>query len=171
MGRLVTVKKVEAEQKKAVQYVKASMLYPSVLIGLISLILGYGALIYLLFKGRFFANLIADSLVLLGFGILLGWLQYRYHHFLLEHYPEYYAERHRRTELMRSGRLRKIEIASKPVHRGRWIIPYLYLVAFIGLLALVIYYVPRLNTLSAVFLPLAGFYNARFFCWKRRLNL
>jgi hypothetical protein len=171
MGRLVTVKKVEAERQKAIQYVKTSILYPSVFIGLVSLILGYGALIYLLFKGKYFANLVADSLVLLGIGILLGWAQARYHHFLLERYPEYYAERRRRAEQIRTGRLRKIEIAPKPAHRGRWLIPYLYLAASIGLLALVIYYTPRLNAYSAIFLPLAGLYNARFFFWKRKLHL
>ena len=171
MGRIITVKKVEAERQKAVQYIKSSILYPSVFLGLLSIILGYGALIYLLFSGRHLAQIVADSFILLGFGLLLGWFQFLYHRFLLEHYPEYYAERRRKSEQVRAGRFRKFGVVPKPVHRGRWLIPYLYWVAFIGFIALAVYYSMRLNAMAAIFLPLAGFYNLRFFFWKRKLHL
>ena len=171
MVRIITAKKTESERQKASQYVKASIIYPSALLGLISLILGYGALIYLLFKGRYFANIVLDSLVLLGVGILLGLAQYFYQRFLFENYTEYYAERQRRTERLRSGHARKLDILEKPNHKWRWIVPFVYIIAFIGTVSLIIIYAIRLNPVSAVFLPLTGFYNIRFFFWKRKLHL
>lgn len=171
MVRVVTARRAESERQKAIQYIKTSIIYPSALLGLISLVLGYGALIYLLFKGRFLASVVLDSFVLLGVGILLGWLQYFYQRFLFENHPEYYAERRRRTELLRAGQARKLDVLEKPNHKGRRIIPYIYLGAFVGAVAMVITYATRLNTLSAVFLLLAGLYNVRFFFWKRKLRL
>jgi hypothetical protein len=171
MVRVITARKAESERQKAIQYVKTSIIYPSALLGLISLVLGYGALIYLLFKGRFFASIVLDSFILLGVGILLGWFQYFYQRFLFENYPEYYAERRRRAERLRTGQARKLDILEKPDHKGRRIIPFVYLVAFVGAVAMIITYATRLNPISAVFLLLAGFYNVRFFFWKRKLRL
>jgi hypothetical protein len=171
MVRVATVRRAESEQQKAIQYIKTSIVYPSALLGLISLVLGYGALIYLFFKGRFFANVVLDSFILLGVGVLLGWLQYFYQRYLFENFPEYYAERRRRAERLRSGQARKLAVLEKPNHKGRRIVTYIYIGAFVGAVAMMITYATRLNPLSSVFLLLAGFYNVRFFFWKRKLRL
>lgn len=171
MVRVLTARKAEFEQQKAVQFIKASIIYPSALLGLISIVLGYGTLIYLLFKGRHFANIMIDSFVLLGIGIVLGWAHYRYQRFLFEHHPGYYAERRRKAERIRTGHSRKFQVIEKPQHQGRWLIPYLYVVLLMGATAVVITYATRLNAISAVFLLLTGYYNVRFLSWKRKLRI
>lgn len=170
MPHFVTVKKAEHERQQAAQYLKNSILYPSALIGLISLILGYGGVGYLIFKGRPLTNLLIHSLILLCAGLSLGLLQALYHHYLLRSHPEYFADRVRRSQLRLSGQIKKVKKIGDPVrvqHLGRWAVPYLYLLVWIGLIFLVVIYTPRLNTFSAVFLLLAGFNNARFFYLKR----
>ena len=171
MVRVATVKKYESERQKAVQYVKTTIIFPSALLGLVSILLGYGALIYLLFKGSFLATVVIDSLILLGAGILLGLGQCLYHRYLFNKFPDYYAQRRRRSEQMRAGNIRKVNTVTKPEHSGRWMVPYLYLAGFAVVVTMIVIYAPRLNPLSAVFLLLAGFYNIRFFFWKRKLRI
>ena len=167
MPRFVTVKKAEHERLQAARYVKNSVLYPSAVIGLISLILGYGGVIYLIFKGRPMTDLFTHSLILLCAGLLLGVFQALYQHYLLRSHPEYFSDRVHRTELRLSGRAKKIGDPVTVAHRGRWAVPYLYLLGWIVSIALIVIYTPRLNTFSAIFLLLAGFHNARFFYLKR----
>ena len=171
MVKIATVRKIESERQRAVDHVKNTIIFPSALLGLISIVVGYGALIYLMFKGQFITNLVVDSLVPMGVGILLGLAQFLYHRFLFDQYPDYYAQRRKRAELLRSKNIRKLETVTKPKHNGRWLVPVVYLTAFGVVLWVMVTYAARLNTLSAIFLTMAGFYNIRFFFWKRKLKV
>ena len=171
MVKIATVRKTENEKQKAAEYMKNTVVIPSALLGLISILLGYGALIYLMFKGGNLAILIMDSMILLFGGIVLGVFQCLYHRYLFDRFPDYYAQRKHRTEQIRSKNIKKINVIEKPKHPGRWIIPYIYLLGFSGMLGLIVYYAARLNPMSAAFLLLAGFYNLRFFFWKWKLGI
>ena len=171
MVKVASVRKTESEREKAVAQVKASILFPSALLGLVSIVLGYGAVIYLMFKGRDFPGLITDSFVLLGTGIAIGLIQSLYHRFLFDRFPEYYAQRRRRSEALRSRNLKRVEILSKPGHAGSWSVPLFYIAGIGGAVALIVFFAARLNPLASVFLLLAGFYNMRFFFWKKKLGV
>ena len=171
MVRIATVKKVESEKKRAVQHVRNTLVYPSAMIGLVSIIVGYGALIYRMFQGGNLPGIIIDSLVLLTVGIALAILQFLYHRYLFQKFPDYYAGRGKRTEQLRAKQLKKMEIVEKPKHRGRWLVPYVYLLAYSSAIGMIVFYALRLNPLSAFFLPLAGFHNVRFLLWRRKLGL
>lgn len=170
MPKFITVKKTENEQQQAARYLKNSLVYSSALIGLISLILGYGGVVYLFFKSGPLPQLLTDSLILLSIGLVAGLLQAGYQHFLYKTRPEYFADRMRRAELRLSRQLKKLGDPVRVEHRGRWAVPYVYLIGWIGFLALIAVYLSKLNVVSAVFLPLAGFFNARFFYLKRFVN-
>jgi hypothetical protein len=167
MPKFITVKKTEQVQQQAARYLKNSLVYSSALIGLISLILGYGGVIYLIFKSGPMTQLLTDSLILLSVGLIAGLLQAGYQHYLYKNHPAYFADRMRRAELRLTRQLKKLGDPARVEHRGRWAVPYLYLVAWAGFLALIAVYLSKLNVVSAVFLPLAGFFNARFFYLKR----
>jgi len=167
MPKFVTVKKTEHEQQQAARYLKNSLVYSSALIGLISLILGYGGVVYLIFKSGPLPQLLTDSLILLSIGLVAGLVQAGYQHYLFKTHPEYFADRMRRAELRLSRQLKKLGEPVRVEHRGRWAVPYLYLIGWTGFLALIVVYLSKLNVVSAVFLPLAGFFNARFFYLKR----
>lgn len=170
MPRFVTVKKAETERQRAGRYLKNSLVFPSALIGLVSLVLGYGGVIYLIFKGRPMTELLTDSLILLSVGLVLGLFQALYHHYLFKSHPYYFADRLRRSDLRLSGRIKKIGEPAAARHSGRWAVPYLYLLGWGVMISLVILYTLKLNALSAVFLLLAGFHNARFFYLKRLIR-
>ncbi|MBI3595719.1 MAG: hypothetical protein HY203_01035 [Nitrospirae bacterium] len=167
MPKFITVKKTEQEQQQAARYLKNSLVYSSALIGLISLILGYGGVIYLIFKSRPLTQLLTDSLILLSAGLVAGLVQAGYQHYLYKTHPEYFADRMRRAELRLSRQLKKLGDPVRVDHWGRWAVPYLYLVGWAAFLALIVVYLSKLNVVSVVFLPLAGFFNARFFYLKR----
>ncbi len=171
MVRIATIKKIKDEKSSAVDHIKNTVLFPSALLGLISIVLGYGSLIYLMFKGRNFAGVMIDSLVLLGVGLLLGLVQFLYHRFLFDRFPDYYVALRRRGEQIRSRKIKKIETVIKPEHAGRFMVPFFYIAGLAVLVGTIVFYYQRLNPLSAVFLPLAGFYNLRFFFWKKKLKL
>jgi hypothetical protein len=171
MVKVASVRKTENEREKAAAQVKSSIVIPSAFLGLVSIILGYGGVIYLMFKGGDLAVLIPDSFILLLAGIALGLAQSLYHRFLFDRFPEYYANRRRRAEALRSKNVRKMEILSKPSHAGSWLVPVFYLAGLGGAVALIVFYAARLNPLAAVFLLLAGFYNVRFFFWKKKLGI
>jgi len=167
MPKFITVKKTEQEQQQAARYLKNSLVYSSALIGLISLILGYGGVVYLIFKRGPLPQLLIDSLILLSIGLVAGLVQAGYQHYLFKTRPEYFADRMRRAQLRLSRQLKKLGDPVRVEHRGRWAVPYLYLIGWTGFLALIVVYLSKLNVVSAVFLPLAGFFNARFFYLKR----
>jgi hypothetical protein len=171
MVKIATVRKVENEQQRASDYVKNTVLFPSAMLGLVSIVLGYGALIYLMFKGGFLAGFVVDSTILLVAGIGLGLIQSLYHRYLFDRFPDYFAQKRRRAEQLRARKVRKVETIEKPEHPGRWAVPLFYLAGFSGMIGLIVYYTPRLNAMAAVFLVLAGFYNLRFFFWKRKLGV
>jgi hypothetical protein len=173
MPKFITVKKAEQEQQQATRYLKNSLVQSSALIGLLSLILGYGGVIYLFFKGRPLMELLTDSLIVLSVGLLLGVLQAVYQQYLYQSHPEYFADRMRRTEIRLSGQIKKVKKIGDPVpiqHPGRWAVFYLYLLGWGVFIFLIVIYTPKLNLLSSVFLLLAGFHNARFFILKRLIK-
>jgi hypothetical protein len=171
MVKVASVRKTENELEKAAAQVKSSIVIPSAFLGLVSILLGYGAVIYLMFKGGDLPVLITDSFILLFAGIVIGLAQCLYHRFLFDRFPEYYANRRRRAEALRSRNIKKMEIMTKPSHALGWSVPLFYIAGLGGALALIVFYSARLNPLAAVFLLLAGFYNLRFFFWKKKLGI
>jgi hypothetical protein len=169
MPKFITADQLQAKEGRAGRYLQRTVLYPSALFGLITLVIGYGGVFYLFFKRL--ANpsgVIIDSTVLLLAGGMVGLAQAFYHRHLYRNYSDYYSELQRRAEMRWTmSKIRKMP--DRPVlrHQGRFLVPWIYL-GLIGLyVALSIFYAQRLNFWTAGLLPLAGFYNARFMYWRR----
>lgn len=167
MPRFIKPKKIEDEKKQAIRYVTNFVVYRSALMGLISLLIGYGVVIFLVFKDRPFPELITYSLIVLGAGIVFGLIQGGYQHYLLRAHHVFLADKIRRAELRMSGKYKKVGDPVELRHSGRWAVPYLYLLGWGAFFAVVYFSGPKLNYYSAFFLFLAGFHNARFFYLKR----
>ena len=116
-----------------------------------------------------------DSTGLLFFGVLLGWGHARYQHHLFLTYPEYYAghfqlltQGARRKRRKKEPRQNVLEY-SQPhpvVHYG------IYAAGAAALIAAIVFPIAtgRLNVYAAVFLPFAGYFNAKFLVWRRRVR-
>ncbi|HEY5648806.1 MAG TPA: hypothetical protein VIU33_04865 [Nitrospiria bacterium] len=170
MPRFVTVKKAEEEKNLAKKYVTNFLVYRSALMGMISLLVGYGVVIFLIFRDRPVSDLLSYSLILLGAGLAFGLFEAGYAHYLLRRHPSYYGDKMKRMELRMAGKFKKMGDPVGVTHPGRWAVPFVYLAGWVCFFALVYYLRVKLNTISAVFLFLGGFHNARFFYLKRLIK-
>lgn len=170
MPRFIKPKKLEDEKKQAVRYLSNFVVYRSALMGLISLLIGYGVVIFLAFKANSFSDLLSYSLAILGIGVLFGLIQGGYQHYLFRFHHEILADKIRRAELRMTGKFKKVGDPLELRHSGRWAVPYLYLAGWAVFFAVIYFMGPKLNYYSAFFLFLAGFHNARFFYLKRLIK-
>ena len=105
MPKLVTIKQQEGQDAKATAYVKAYMLFPAGILGLVSMVGGVGGLGYqLIATDTYTWETFVQSSGLLMLGGLLGWLQTTYHRWILRHRPGVFAARMRQPTLKKSGR-------------------------------------------------------------------
>lgn len=167
MPRFIKPKNLEDEKKQAVRYLTNFVVYRSALMGLISLVLGYGVVIYLAFQDNLLTDLLTHSLILLGVGVVFGLVQGGYQHYLFRSHQAILADKIRRAELRMKGKYKKVGDPLELRHPGRWAVPYLYLLGWGLFFYMVYFFGPKLNYYSAFFLFLAGFHNARFFYLKQ----
>ena len=105
MPKLVTVKQQEGQDAKATAYVKAYILFPAGILGLVSMVGGVGALGYqLIATDTYTWETFLQSSGLLVLGGVLGWLQTTYHRWILRHRPEVFAARMRQPTIKKGGR-------------------------------------------------------------------
>jgi hypothetical protein len=169
MPKLVTVRQFEDVAERAKDYVKAYILFPSGILGLISMVVGTVALGYqLIATGTYTWATFWISSALLVFGGCMGWGQTRYHQHILHKYPEVFAARMRPVTTKRSGRSRKEAPMVLPQAPGsRWV-PLAYL-AGIGILltaSTTAMEAEQVHPVAAYFMPWGGFFWAKLFFWR-----
>lgn len=171
MPKLVTVKRLEGNTQKARDYIKAYILFPSGALGLVCMIAGTASLGYqLLATDTYTWATFSESTGLLVMGGILGWIQTRYHQYLLREYPEVFASRMRKTAKTTSRAKKEIAtIASPP---GQAWVPAVYVVGLAILLS-----ASAASTLfghvyfmAALLMPWAGFFWAKLFFWRSILR-
>jgi hypothetical protein len=169
MPKLVTVRQVEDQTERAKDYVKAYILFPSGILGLISMVGGTGALGYqLVATGSYTWATFWISSVLLLFGGAIGWAQTRYHRYILREHPEVFAFRMKPAVVKRSGRTRKEPTVPHPQAPGSKWVPLGYL-AGIGLLtamSTVAMQAGQVHPMAAYLMPWGGFFWAKLYFWR-----
>jgi hypothetical protein len=173
MPKIITAKRLQGETEKAQEYVKTHILFPSGLLGLICILTGTASLVYQFIVETYSWTTFLQSSGLIVIGALLGWLQTRYHQYLLQRFPAYFAER---MKLFTRGTPRrgKKDSAAPPLeHRGRAFVPFFYLLGAIALIALstVAAIAGDVFYMAAFLLPWAGFFWAKLFFWRGILKI
>ncbi len=173
MAKLVSVKQQEGHDARATAYIKAYMLFPAGILGLISMVGGVSGLGYQLIATDTYSwatFLQSSGLLLLG-GVL-GWLQTTYHRWILANRPEVFAERMRQPALNKGGRPKRDSRKSQESPGGSPWAPVAYMAGLALLLSGstigVIY--GAVHPIPAYFLPWAGFFWAKLFFWKTLLK-
>ena len=173
MSKLVTVKQQEGQSAKATAYIKAYMLFPAGILGLISMVGGVGALGYQLIATDTYSwDTFLQSSGLLMLGGVLGWLQTTYHRWILRHRPEVFAARMRQPMLKKSGRPKRDAGASQDSPSGSPWAPVAYMAGLVLLLfgsTIAVLY-GAVYPVAAYFLPWAGFFWAKLFFWRTVLK-
>ena len=87
MPKFVTIKQQEGQDAKATAHVKAYMLFPAGILGLVSMVGGVGGWGSDHGTDTYTWETFVQSSGLLMLGGLLGWLQTTYHRWILRHRP------------------------------------------------------------------------------------
>ena len=173
MAKLISLKQQEGHDARATAYIKAYMLFPAGILGLISMIGGVGGLGYQLIATdsyTWWTFLQSSGLLLLG-GVL-GWVQTTYHRWILTNRPEVFAARMRQPTVSKSGKPKRESAASQEQASGSPWAPGAYMVGLALLLAgsMVSMLYGAVHPIAACFLPWAGFFWAKLFFWKSMLK-
>lgn len=168
MTKIITAKRLEGDTEKAREYVKAHIVFPSALLGLIFMVAGTAALAYQLMVETYSWRTFLATTGLLVVGGLVGWGQTRYHQYLLREHPGHFAGR---MKLFTRSGLRRVKRES-PIapleHPGRNLVPLGSVLGFsllIGLSGLAsfrgeVYY------LAGFLMPWVGFFWAKTYFWR-----
>lgn len=172
MPKLVTVKQQEGQDAKATAYVKAYILFPAGILGMISMIGGIGGLGYqLIATDTYTWETFLQSSGLLLLGGVLGWLQTTYHRWILGHRPEVFASRMRQPTIKKSGRPKRDGGPTQESPGGSPWAPVAYIAGVALLLSGstigVVY--GAVYPVAAYFLPWAGFFGRSCF-WRTVLK-
>lgn len=173
MAKLITVKRAEDDLLLARAYVKSFILLPSGVLGLVCMIAGLGTLGYQLIAGdAYTAGTFMQSSGLLLAGGFVGYLQTKYHRYLLTEFPAALAARMRAASARTSGKVRKAPAVPSIEHRGRNLVPAAYILGTLVLLATSIVTAAHgeVDPVPSLLMPWAGFYWARLFFWRRVLQ-
>ncbi len=169
MPKLVSLKQQEGHDARATAYIKAYMLFPAGIFGLISMLGGVGGLGYQLVATDTYSwATFLESSGLLLLGGTLGWLQTTYHQWILAHRPEVFAARMRQPALTKSGKPKRETGKIQDSPSGSPWAPVAYMAGLALLLfgstVAVVY--GAVHPLASYFLPWAGFFWAKLFFWK-----
>ncbi len=173
MPKLVTVKQQEGQDAKATAYVKAYILFPAGILGLVSMVGGVGALGYqLIATDTYTWETFLQSCGLLVLGGGLGWLQTTYHRSILRNRPEVFAARMRQPTTKKGGRPKREGGSTQDSPSGSPWAPVAYMAGLALLLfgstVGVVY--GAVYPVAAYFLPWAGFFWAKLFFWRTVLK-
>ncbi len=169
MPKLVTVWREQDIQAQARHYVRSYILFPSGLLGLVCMIGGLGSLGYQLVASSTYTwTTFTVSSALLLVGALCGWVQTRYHRYLLATVPEVFAAR-MRSAVQRTKKKAKSESAVPEIqHSGRGLVSLAYLLGVSLLLGGSVWAVMygSMDVVPALLMPWAGFYWGKLFFWR-----
>ena len=169
MPKLVTVLRPEKIQEQARYYVRSYILLPAGVVGLVCMLGGVGSLGYQLLANHTYTWLtFLASSALLVVGALCGWVQTRYHRYVLATFPEVYAARMRTAVVQRSKKAKAEPDVPSIDHPGRGFVPVLSSAGAVLIFGASAAAIVRgdLDPLPAVLVPWAGFYWAKLFGWR-----
>lgn len=169
MPKLVTVKQTVGQAEKAADYVKAYILFPAGILGLICMVGGTGALGYqLVTTDSYTWTTFFQSSGLLVLGGLFGWAQTKYQQWILREHPEVYAYRMRPASSGRESRSKRRAAPSTASSAGPVWVPLAY-VAAAGVVVAASVFCAEYGSVHAVgsyLMPWAGFFWAKLFFWR-----
>lgn len=168
MPKIITAKRAENEIDLARRYVKTNIVFPSTLLGGIMMLSGMASLAYQFLFETYEWRTFAESTGLVCAGGLLGYVQTRYHRYVLRDHPGYFAVRLRTFSRTSHKRSKKESSAPPPDHPGQRAVPFFYLAGVLLLLggSAVSAIYGHVYYMAALLLPWAGFFWAKMFFWR-----
>lgn len=167
MPKIVTARRREDEVERARLYLKSRLIMPTIPLGMVALLAGYGGVAFMWFQDELTPGALVGSTVLFVAGAVWGWGHARYERYLVATCPDYLARKHKQLEAVRDYKRVKHESSgSGPSHRGRSLVPAAYAIGICAQLGLTVYFLGQVGVYPAFFLPWAGYFNAKVIFWR-----
>lgn len=168
MPKLVKEWRNDDIHTQARHYVKTYIMLPAGFLGLVCMLGAIGTLGYqLISSGTYTSATFMTSTALLLIGGLCGWVQTRYHRYLLQTVPDVFAAR-MRSAVQRTQRKKTAPAIPSIEHPGRRLIPVGYVTGSALLVgsSIVAILFGSIDPVPAVLMPWAGFYWGKLFFWR-----
>jgi hypothetical protein len=167
MPKIITSRHRQSETERARLYLKTRLMLPTIPLGMVALLTGYGSLVFMWFQDTLTGQAIVGSTMLFVVGVVLGWAHVRYERYLLKTCPEYLARKYKVLEAAKEYKRPKRDLPTGgPMHPGRHVVLVAYAVGVIAMLAVSIALVDKVGVYPAFFLPWAGYFNAKVIFWR-----
>lgn len=169
MPKIVTARRLENERDRARRYLKSRLIMPTFPLGAAALVAGYGYM--LLFLNTLTTGILLGSTILLLFGAMWGWCHTRYERYLLSACPEYFARKQKLFDAAKDYKRVSRDLPGHgPLHPGRQLALAGYAVGVGSMLGMTGYYLDQVGVIPALFLPWAGYFNAKMIFFRDLLR-
>jgi hypothetical protein len=167
MPKIVTARRREDERDRARLYLKSRLMLPTIPLGMVTLLAGYGDMAVMWFQDELTPQALLGSAILFFCGAVWGWGHARYERYLVAACPEYLARKQKMLDAAKDyKRVKRDTPVSGPAHPGRRIVLAMYAVGILAQFGIALYYFGRVGAYAAIFLPWAGYFNAKVIFWR-----
>lgn len=143
-------------------YLKSRLMLPTIPLGMVTLLAGYGDMAVMWMQDELTPSALMGSTILFFGGAVWGWGHARYDRYLVATCPEYLARKQKVLDAAKVyKKVKRDTQASGPDHPGRRFVLAMYGVGILTQCGITLYYLGQLGTYSAIFLPWAGYFNAK----------
>jgi len=167
MPKILTARRREDERERARLYLKSRLMLPTIPLGMVTLLAGYGDIVLMWVQNQLTPQALLGSTILFLCGAVWGWGHARYERYLLGTCPEYFARKQKLLEAAKEYKRMKRDLpAAGPLHPGRRFVLAMYVVGIASQAGISLYYLGHLGVYAAIFLPWAGYFNAKVIFWR-----
>jgi len=165
--KIVTARRREDVRERARLYLKSRLMLPTIPLGMVTLLAGYGDMALMWMQDELASRALMGSMVLFFSGAMWGWGHARYERYLVAVCPEHLARKQKILEDARDyKKTRRGSSSEGPVHPGRRFVPAMYAVGILAQFVVTGYYLGQIGAYAAIFLPWAGYFNAKVIFWR-----
>ncbi len=167
MPKIVTARRREDERERARLYLKSRLMLPTIPLGMVTLLAGYGDLAVMWMQDELTPRALLGSTILFFEGAVWGWGHARYERYLVATCPEYLARKQKILDTVKDYKKIKRDAQTLgPDHPGRRFVPALFVVGTLAQVGGTLYYFSQLGAYASIFLPWAGYFNAKVIAWR-----
>lgn len=165
--KIVTARRREDVRERACLYLKSRLMMPTIPLGMVALLAGYGGVAWMWVQDELTPGVLTGSTVLFFWGALWGWGHARYERYLVAACPEHLARKQKMLDAAKDyKKTRRDAPAAGPTHPGRRFVLAMYAVGILAQFGATGYYIGSIGAYAAIFLPWAGYFNAKVIFWR-----
>ena len=167
MPKIVTARRREDERDRARLYLKSRLMLPTIPLGMVALLAGYGDMAAMWMQDELTPRALMGSTVLFFGGAVWGWGHARYERYLVATCPEYLARKQKTLDAAKDyKKVRRGVSTAGPDHPGRRFVLAMYVAGILAQCGMTLYYLAQVDAYAAIFLPWAGYFNAKVIFWR-----